>query len=116
MSDNQKIERFREMTRTHEKEMNDVDAMVKNMQELIAQIPSCLPALDNLSRWYFKGTWLQDHAFEQKNPIKDEPCGVYSEDGLYNLFDDVVANSVELHQLLDALTSILTKATEPDHD
>lgn len=81
----------------------EMETRMKNLLDLKTQLEKTKTALEDdrqslqlLHDWYFGGSWLQDRDREEKHPLH-QPCGVYSEDGLYNLFQDLedLCRSVE---------------------
>ena len=73
----------------------EMEIRMQKLEKLQAQLEKTRTLLENcredagiLYRWYFEGSWLKDRDREEKHPL-DQSCGVYSEDGLYNLFMDL---------------------------
>ena len=87
---------FAAFSREMERRMEQLLCMKRLLEQTKTAMDDCREPARTLYDWYFKGSWLQDRDREEKHPLK-QPAGVYSEDGLYDLFQDLedLCRSVE---------------------
>lgn len=65
-----------------------VDAMSDSLEEYL-QVQEDIEALDNYEQC---GEWLKDYESDERGEIPaEQPRGVLSQDGLYDLFSDISA-------------------------
>lgn len=62
--------------------------LVSTLQSLLEQVETSQPAYLELLDYYQSSTFLEDMDLADRGEFKDLPCGVLSEDGVYNLLID----------------------------
>ena len=73
----------------HEVLMNEAEKALHQLDEALAGIPKLQQDLQKLETYYTSPAWKRDFEASEKGQIpKDMPCGVLSEDGIYNLLEE----------------------------
>ena len=81
--------------------MDRVTAAVKNLNEPLNQYEEVQNELAELIRYYESSQWMEDYEADCAGVIpKDLKRGVLSEDGVYNLLEEIR----ELHERLQQLS------------
>jgi len=79
---------FAEFSRKMEQRMNQLTDLRTQLEKTGDLLEKYADSAWILQNWYFEGDWLADRDREAAHPLH-QPCGIYSEDGLYNLFGDL---------------------------
>ena len=86
--------------RAMEEDYNAVAEAVKALEEAVAGFEEVACRLQRLSEYMDSGQWRRDFEADEAGPLpSDLPRGVLSEDGLYNLLEDVEALRARLKEL-----------------
>ncbi|WP_105210465.1 DUF4298 domain-containing protein [Streptococcus suis] len=71
-----------------EKIFNSQIQLISDLQSLLEQVKTSQPAYLELLDYYQSSTFLEDVDMADRGEFKNLPCGVLSEDGVYNLLVD----------------------------
>ena len=86
--------------RAMEEDYNAVAEAVKALEEAVAGFEEVACRLQRLSEYMDSGQWRRDFEADEAGRLpSDLPRGVLSEDGLYNLLEDVEALRARLKEL-----------------
>lgn len=86
--------------RSMEEDYNAVAEAVKALEEAVAGFEEVACRLQRLSEYMDSGQWRRDFEADEAGLLpSDLPRGVLSEDGLYNLLEDIVALRARLKEL-----------------
>ena len=86
--------------RAMEEDYNAVAEAVKALEEAVAGFEEVACRLQRLSEYMDSGQWRRDFEADEARLLpSDLPRGVLSEDGLYNLLEDVEALRARLKEL-----------------
>ena len=86
--------------RAMEEDYNAVAEAVKALEEAVAGFEEVACRLQRLSEYMASGQWRRDFEADEAGCLpSDLPRGVLSEDGLYNLLEDVEALRARLKVL-----------------
>lgn len=86
--------------RSMEEDYNAVAEAVKALEEAVAGFEEVACRLQRLSEYMDSGQWRRDFEADEAGLLpSDLPRGVLSEDGLYNLLEDIVALRARLKDL-----------------
>lgn len=96
MLDAQRLEKLAKM----EQILNQTEALMQAMEALQAEWQTLQPQINELFTYYGNGEWMADYqAYEEGKIPAGTPCGVLSEDSVYNLIaqqQSVAAEWIEL--------------------
>lgn len=71
--------------------------LVQKMGDLLSQWENNIPEFKKLMDYYGSKQWHDDiAAFDEGKIPKNLPCGILSEDGIYNVYGDFRALSIQL--------------------
>ncbi|MBQ7059790.1 MAG: DUF4298 domain-containing protein [Firmicutes bacterium] len=72
----------------HESLMNQAEKAIHQLDEALEQFPEIQKRLNILDGYYTSTEWMEDFEASERGEIpEDVPCGVLSEDGIYNLLE-----------------------------
>ncbi|HFR3774828.1 TPA: DUF4298 domain-containing protein [Streptococcus suis] len=77
--------------------------LVSALQSLLEQVETSQPAYLELLDYYQSSTFLEDMDLADRGEFKNLPCGVLSEDGVYNLLFDRTNLASQLREIADML-------------
>lgn len=87
MLSEQRLAQIRKM----EMRLNEGEELIEKLTALQAQWEAFSPLLDELFEYYFNGAWRLDYEAYDNNEIpRDMPCGVLSQDAVYDLFSQKI--------------------------
>lgn len=86
--------------RSMEEDFDAVAGAVRALEEAVAGFEEVACRLQRLSEYMDSGQWRRDFEADEAGLLpSDLPRGVLSEDGLYNLLEDIVALRARLKEL-----------------
>ena len=86
--------------RAMEEDYNAVAEVVKALEEAVSGFEEVADRVQRLSEYMDSGQWRRDFEADEAGCLpSDLPQGVLSEDGLYNLLEDIVALRARLKEL-----------------
>ncbi|HEM5296606.1 TPA: DUF4298 domain-containing protein [Streptococcus suis] len=77
--------------------------LVSALQTILEQVETSQPAYFELLDYYQSSTFLEDMDLADRGEFKNLPCGILSEDGVYNLLVDRKESAVKLRECADLL-------------
>ncbi|MCQ9120274.1 hypothetical protein BKG95_08610 [Rodentibacter pneumotropicus] len=85
--------------------LNEANEFLGEVETLLEKWQAFLPKMKRLEHYYFEGDWREDfEAYEQGEIPKTQPCGVLSEDLVYNASAEQRGLAIEY---LKVITKIL---------
>lgn len=82
MTQQEQIERIQQM----EERFNRVNKAVEQLEEAFLAWSEVMDEREALDTYYSSGDWMTDYEFSESDDFpKDMPCGVLSEDGVWNM-------------------------------
>lgn len=99
---------FERMCAKREKKMQDLEDLSSQMSQLLDALKAGQDRLSELYDWYFNGNWLADRDYEENHPLpENQSSGIFSEDGLYNLFQPLDEQCEDLRTELNLWQKLL---------
>ena len=90
------IERIQEM----EQHLDKVQAAIKSLELAIEQYVEAQESIEKLKTYLSSKEWKKDFRDSEAGKLPDGlKCGVLSEDGIWNMLDDVNTLKMEMNQL-----------------
>lgn len=86
-----------------ERIFNSQIQLVSALQTILEQVETSQPAYLELLDYYQSSTFLEDMDLADRGEFKHLPCGVLSEDGVYNLLFDRTNLASQLREIADML-------------
>ncbi len=84
--------------------LNESTDFLAEAQRLLEKWQAFLPKMKSLEQYYFTGDWRDDYeAYEQGKIPKDQPCGILSEDLIFNASADQQRLAIEYLKVLTAI-------------
>lgn len=80
--------------------MQELEALSTRLEGTLEALQASRDAYAKLDAWYFSNEYLEDYRYEEDHPLVDQPAGVFSEDGLYNLLGGI-------HEQLEDIAAFL---------
>ncbi|HEM6305480.1 TPA: DUF4298 domain-containing protein [Streptococcus suis] len=77
--------------------------LVSVLRTILEQVETSQPAYLELLDYYQSSTYLEDMDLADRGEFKNLPCGVLSEDGVYNLLFDRTNLASQLREIADML-------------
>jgi hypothetical protein len=90
------IERIQEM----EQHLDKAQAAIKSLELAIEQYVNAQESIEKLKTYLSSKEWKKDFRDSEAGKLPDGlKCGVLSEDGIWNMLDDVNTLKMEMNQL-----------------
>ena len=71
--------------------LNEAESFLADAEQFLEKWQAFLPKMKTLEHYYFDGDWRDDYqAYEDGKIPEDMPCGVLSEDLVFNLSFDLI--------------------------
>ncbi|HEM2809421.1 TPA: DUF4298 domain-containing protein [Streptococcus suis] len=86
-----------------ERIFNSQIQLISALRTILEQVETSQPAYLELLDYYQSSTFLEDMDLADRGEFKNLPCGVLSEDGVYNLLVDRKELATKLRECADLL-------------